>query len=361
MNIFKLLIVALVLSSALTPQVARSEQAAFRNAGDHRWVFPRDHGAHPDYQTEWWYYTGHLAEAGGDVTKKSDWGFQLTFFRRASAGDAAVNSAGQSWLAHAAVSDLRAGKLKSGRRAVKGGLGVAGASQSGLDVWHRDWRAVSIAGEQILEFELPGGPRLRLRGALETPLLHGAMGVSRKGSCPTCASMYYSMPRIRLVGEILQDGVTREVEGLAWMDHEFMSNSMEKGQVGWDWFGLMLPDGGSLMLYMLRNAQGGVEFASGTLQTTGRTESLKISDFQVAAKNSWTSPHTGAKYPSGWSISVPSAELKLELTPEVLDQEIVDDSENGHSYWEGAVRDGKQGTFGYAELTGYDKPLGPDL
>ena len=27
--------------------------------------FPHDHAAHPAFQTEWWYYTGHLRTAEG--------------------------------------------------------------------------------------------------------------------------------------------------------------------------------------------------------------------------------------------------------------------------------------------------------
>src|SRR5262245_21137844 len=44
----------------------------------YEYVFPRDHGAHDDFRTEWWYYTGHLTTKNG-----RRFGYQLTFFRRA--------------------------------------------------------------------------------------------------------------------------------------------------------------------------------------------------------------------------------------------------------------------------------------
>ncbi len=39
-------------------------------------TFPADHYSHPDFKTEWWYYTGHLETESG---KK--YGYQVTFFR----------------------------------------------------------------------------------------------------------------------------------------------------------------------------------------------------------------------------------------------------------------------------------------
>ena len=47
--------------------------------------FPADHGPHPEFRSEWWYYTGNLAAANG-----RHFGFQLTFFRAALSPDAAL-------------------------------------------------------------------------------------------------------------------------------------------------------------------------------------------------------------------------------------------------------------------------------
>ena len=38
--------------------------------------FPRDHGSHPDYRTEWWYATGWVTDTAGNA-----YGIQVSFFR----------------------------------------------------------------------------------------------------------------------------------------------------------------------------------------------------------------------------------------------------------------------------------------
>src|SRR5690349_25121064 len=43
----------------------------------YRYNFPRDYFNHPDFQTEWWYYTGNVKSADGHR-----FGFELTFFRQ---------------------------------------------------------------------------------------------------------------------------------------------------------------------------------------------------------------------------------------------------------------------------------------
>src|SRR5438034_75088 len=64
-----------------SPTLRLAEEAAappFARATSVRpFHLPADHGPHFEYQTEWWYYTGNLAAAGG-----RHFGYQLTFFRR---------------------------------------------------------------------------------------------------------------------------------------------------------------------------------------------------------------------------------------------------------------------------------------
>ena len=43
----------------------------------YHYEFPRDHFNHPEFQTEWWYYTGNLRDTQG-----RRFGFELTFFRQ---------------------------------------------------------------------------------------------------------------------------------------------------------------------------------------------------------------------------------------------------------------------------------------
>ena len=71
--------------------------------------FPRDHFNHPDFRTEWWYYTGNVEDAKG-----ARFGFELVFFRQGQQRTGDANPAAwrvDDWyLAHAAltrVSDRR--------------------------------------------------------------------------------------------------------------------------------------------------------------------------------------------------------------------------------------------------------------
>ena len=42
-----------------------------------RYEFPRDHHAHREFKTEWWYFTGNLFD-----NKGRRFGYELTFFRQ---------------------------------------------------------------------------------------------------------------------------------------------------------------------------------------------------------------------------------------------------------------------------------------
>jgi predicted secreted hydrolase len=52
----------------------------------YRFQFPRDHFGHPDFRTEWWYYTGNVRAPGGHR-----YGFELVFFRQGERRGAAEN------------------------------------------------------------------------------------------------------------------------------------------------------------------------------------------------------------------------------------------------------------------------------
>ncbi len=65
--------------ASLLPLLAEEDTAGYARATEPGAIqFPRDLGPHPEYQTEWWYYTGNLQAPGG-----RRFGYQLTFFRRA--------------------------------------------------------------------------------------------------------------------------------------------------------------------------------------------------------------------------------------------------------------------------------------
>lgn len=321
--------------------------------------FPRDHGSHPDFQTEWWYYTGQLVGPSKELFRDgADFGFQLTFFRRAErAADQLPWD--QSYLAHAALLDVRKGEFHSAKRLAGGGLGVAGAAVDVLRVWNRDWKVESIGLSHVLRFTLEQSQiSMRLDAKPSAaPVLHGDKGFSRKGRCATCASQYYSLPGMRIEGEITIAGKIIPVQGLVWMDHEFMSNALQADQAGWDWFSLMFKDGRRLMLYKVRDQSGGISFASGTLVSAHTVQTLAPEEFSIEELSRWRSPG-GTSYPSSWRVRVPGAEIDEIVSPLFANQEIVSRGHEGISYWEGAVASASGIALGYVEMTGYERALG---
>jgi predicted secreted hydrolase len=330
--------------------------------------FPRDHGAHPEFKTEWWYYVGHLKAASGE-----SFGYQLTFFRVALRKPPPPGLKARSawtlntvYFAHLALTDAARGTFAFREKAGRGALGLSGAGAGPMKVWIDNWQA-ELQGE---EFHLQAqesalGLDLVLK-PLKPPALHGDGGYSRKSADSGAASYYYSLPRLSTQGTIFLDGRKLAVTGTSWMDHEFFTGAMAPTLSGWDWFSLQLEDGWEVMLYLLRQKDGTVDPASsGTLiDPRGQTRHLKLADFTVKPTGAWTSPHTRATYPAGWEIVIPGPGYHLRLTPTVPDQEIRAQVPAQVNYWEGEVKiqGVKNGApvkgVGYAELTGYAGGLG---
>jgi predicted secreted hydrolase len=332
------------------------------------WSFPRDHGAHPEYKTEWWYYVGHLKAASGE-----SFGYQLTFFRVALRKIRKPNPQARSawslhtvYFAHLAITDAARRTFFFRDKAGRGALGLSGAAAGTMKVWIDDWRA-ELQGEEFHLQAQDGGLGLDLvLKPLKPPALHGQAGYSRKSGTSDAASYYYSLPRLSTQGTINVNGRTLSVTGESWMDHEFFSRAMAPNLSGWDWFSLQLDDGFEVMLYLLRQKDGAVDPASAgsLIDPQGNTRHLKLSDFTVKPTGAWTSPHTRTTYPAGWEITIPGAGYRLKLTPTVPDQEIRSPAPAKVTYWEGQVKiEGvKNGApvkgLGYAELTGYAGGLG---
>jgi predicted secreted hydrolase len=345
--------------------------------------FPADAGPHPAHRTEWWYYTGNLAAGDG-----RRFGFQLTFFRSALAPPEAVPARASPWataqvyLAHFAVTDVAAARFHSAERLARGSAGLAGARADPYRVWLESW---SAAGNE--QGRATGSARLRAAdGSVaidlavtprKAPALHGRRGYSVKGPQPGNASMYYSLARLGARGVITTADGTFDVDGLAWMDHEWSTSALDaRTQVGWDWFSLQLDDDRELMLFQIRRTDGGisVESAGSLVARDGTVLPLARDDFRVESLGRWRSPRTGANYPSGWRVTVPRAGVALVVEPLLDDQEL----QTFIRYWEGAVRvngtagvnatpgaDGRSGVrrvqgFGYVELTGY-APSAPSV
>ncbi|MBL6982515.1 MAG: hypothetical protein ISR58_15150 [Anaerolineales bacterium] len=330
-----------------------------RAEGPRQWDFPEDFGPHPDYQTEWWYYTGNLQSENGER-----FGYQLTFFRRALLPENSPQERDSAWaadqvyMAHFALTDISTKEHYAFERFTRGAAGLAGAQANPYQVWLENWEVTLTndgeylikAGQNDISIELI------LKDA-KGPIFHGDQGYSQKGPEKGNASYYFSQTRLESQGIVQVAGEIFQVAGLSWMDHEFGTSALSEGQVGWDWFSIQLEEDSELMVFQIRRADGSIDpFSSGTwINAGGKTTQLDRDQFQIQVLDTWQSDTSGGEYPAKWNLVIPSLNLKLEIEPFVVDQEM----NVSYAYWEGAVKvsgsvDGEsvKGN-GYLEMTGY--------
>jgi predicted secreted hydrolase len=321
--------------------------------------FPRDHGAHFDYRTEWWYATGLVNDAGG-----RRYGFHITFFRQGLAhgepGPAASKlRARQIVAAHLALADISEQRFHHSERLRRVDGGLAGASQSDLEVWLEDWRmerggngAIRVTARDP-ERSIGLGLVLRPRREL---IRHGNRGYSQKGEDRGNASIYLSWTRLSVTGVLEVEGSPVTVEGTAWFDHEWGTSQLGAGVVGWDWFSLRLSDGRDLMVYRLRHPDGEADprSAGTVVDRNGSHATLGRDDFEVEVFQRWPSPATGARYPTRWRLRVPTEGIDIEVRALLEASELDGTATTGVIYWEGPVEaSGSQSGEGYVEMTGY--------
>ena len=366
-----------VFCALIAPAVLHAQDRWTPARPGYEWHFPGDHWAHPAYRTEWWYFTGQLTDEA-DSTRT--FGYQFTFFRVGVA--LAPPETGSDWatqmlvMGHAAIGDFRAGSHTFSEilyRAVPmlGGFGAPGDSllawsrgpTGTRDRWTLRWTDSSFAFAMADDRQ---GTGLELNAVPERPvLLQGPGGLSRKGPSEGAASLYYSFTRLATSGTLRTGGRTYRVRGRSWMDKEFGSNQLERHQVGWDWFSLQLDDGRDLMVYMLRDSAGTLDYAHATLARPGQPPMyLERGQFEVRALAHWTSPVSRARYPARWQIIVPAANIDIEVQPVMEDQENRSAFMTRMFYWEGAVvvrGNGRRIGQGYVELVGYGNGMRPAL
>lgn len=325
--------------------------------------FPSDHGPHPDFQNEWWYYTGNLIAEQGER-----FGYQLTIFRRGLSQvdvDRDSNFAtNQVYFAHFAIASIDQADHRFYERFSRGALGLAHASNEPYEVFLEDWRisTLDVEGRHVRLMAEEQDIALDLELEAVKPLvLHGDGGVSAKGLQVGSASYYLSFTRMKTAGTIRFESQTFQVDGTSWFDHEWSTTALGNGVVGWDWFSLQLDDQQELMLYVLRREDGSIEpVSAGTLiRPDGSLNHLGLEEFSIVALEQWESPASGAVYPMGWLVKIPNEQIELEITPAFKDQEML----VSFIYWEGSVT--VQGSVGakpvagqgFVELTGYFKSL----
>ena len=350
------------------PQIApkpTNQNTPFRIAlPGYHYEFPRDHFNHPDFQTEWWYYTGNVHSADGHR-----FGFELTFFRlgvERSTWNTSPWDVHDLYLAHLALSDLDGGRFYQNERANRAGPGIAGASEAERRVWNANWQIQRQGDDQQLQAV---DERFALHFTLHSakpPVIHGERGISQKGDGAGRASHYISLTRLITTGQIELNGSKHEVTGTTWMDHEFFTSQLSADQVGWDWLSIQLDDNTELMLFDLRRKDGSIDSHSSGTFIAADGESLHLSqhDFSLEPSgNKWTSPATGAVYPLRWKVSIPKLKVDLDISTPLANQELTGKNNLVPTYWEGAIqlaghKDTKPITgVGYLEMTGYDRPL----
>jgi predicted secreted hydrolase len=324
-------------------------------------VFPADHGPHPDFRHEWWYVTGNLDGPAGER-----FGFELTFFRVSlspqSGGAINASAAPSAWrthqvyMAHFAITDVARKSFWSRERYARGALGLAGAQASPFHVWLEDW-SIEEHGSSWRLHAAEGDNSITLDLLPQTPPVpNGENGLSRKASTLGAASYYYSIPRLAAQGKIQSGGRSFPVSGLAWLDREWGSGALGVEAQGWDWFALQLSDGATLMFYALRNQDGSLDVNSaGTwIEHSKVARALRRQDVTITPENNWESPR-GGRYPARWKVEIASLGLSLDVRPVLADQELG----TNPRYWEGAVdvSGTRSGTAisgrGYVELVGY--------
>ncbi len=318
--------------------------------------FPQDEAAHRDL-TEWWYYTGHLNAVSPDG-QPHHYGFELVFFQALRSDFPPV------YAAHFAISDVTRGEFHFDQRRANEPNAVIpnGTSTRGIDVHIGDWSIQGINGYDHLAATMANyGIRLDLVG-LKPATLHNGNGLITYGLAGF--SYYYSRTRMAVSGTLMDHNQPLQVTGEAWMDHQW-GNFLTLGGGGWDWFSIQLNNNTEMMLYLIRDATGkNISTYIGYIGPTADDHLLPAHALKVSALDQWTSPTSGATYPSGWRIDINDPQLTTTLTliPELKNQELLVYQSTGNSYWEGAVSIRGQSAGqavqgeGYVELTGYGHP-----
>ncbi len=344
-------------------KISASGPTGFRTVtGPRELQFPQDHGPHPAYRLEWWYISGQLRPQAANNRDKR-WGFQLTFFRLALEPDTLGRTGWQSphlYMAHFAISDEDSRQHIGFERLSRTGAGLAGTRHNPVTVWLENWHFTARQKDQLFPAQLvalasdtaAGTVALNLTLNNSKPaVLQGDRGYSPKSAAPGNASHYYSYTRLRASGKLQLGKLQANVEGEAWLDHEWSTSSLDQHQTGWDWFSLQLDDGRDLMFYRLRQKDGKTDpFSRGVLVAKdGSYRPLLPGDIEFTVLEHWQSPG-GSRYPVEWKLRLPKENLTLRITPLFEDQEW----RQRLRYWEGAVTvDGSVPGHGYLELSGY--------
>jgi predicted secreted hydrolase len=311
--------------------------------------FPRDHGPHSEFRIEWWYLTANLQDKSG-----APYGAQWTLFRQAMIPgvlDSGWDSR-QIWMGHAAVTSVNSHRFAE--RFARGGVGQAGVEANPFRAWIDSWEMRgddAFAAATVSPLNVSAvGPEFELSLELNSgrPLvLQGDAGYSKKSERGQ-ASYYFSQPFFAASGRVAIDGKSMDVSGQAWMDREWSSQPLASDQTGWDWFSLHLDSGAKVMVFRLRQRDGGNYFAGNWISADGR--STQLLPESIAMTQTALTDVEGRKVPTSWNIAIAGRDFRIDTVP------LNPRSWMGtrFAYWEGPVTfQGSHKGVGYLEMTGY--------
>ncbi|MFP8489244.1 lipocalin-like domain-containing protein [Gracilimonas sp. Q87] len=347
-----------------------SNEGYLRATGPREFVFPDDHGPHPGFRTEWWYYTGNVFTDDG-----RQFGYQFTIFRSqmtppdSNASDKAFSedwNTNQLYLGHFAISDIENEDHVFEERYSRGAAGLAGSQAEPHRIWLEDWEIKRIENNDgndknfpvSIKAEMENGTALDLNITPAKPLvLQGEDGYDPKGSEQGNASYYLAFTRMKTEGTVTKDGEVHDVNGYSWMDHEWSTSALDEEQEGWDWFSIQLSNNYEIMYYQLRNSDGSVsQFTNGSIiDPEGNKSNFNPGDVSLEVLDRWVSPHSKAEYPTQWNLRIPNHGVDLQLSTVFPDQEM----DVSVRYYEGVLKiegemyDERITGNGYIEMTGY--------
>jgi predicted secreted hydrolase len=334
-----------------------------------QYEFPREHHAHSDFKTEWWYFTGNLLDE-----HRRRFGYELTFFRQGIVPPAQRNEKRSRFVvndlkfAHFTITDVAGRRFCFDEKASRGAFDDAGFDRGDALAWIDDSSLrMNAAGEFVLSARSSGVALDLILTSAKPPVIHGENGVSAKAVEEGHGSHYYSITRLTSRGTLRlgrtggeadsfpykADGKSFRVTGTSWFDHEWATNQLAPHQVGWNWLCMQFTDNTELMIYQMRRDEGTADSASsGTfIAVDGGATHLRVEDFSMTSGATWKSEKTGAVYPVQWRVQVPSREIDISVRAVLNNQEL---AFVPLTYWEGAVDvSGTQSGVGYLELTGY--------
>ena len=319
--------------------------------------FPRDHNAHKNFKTEWWYITANLKNEYGDL-----FGIQWTLFRSKSD----LNNSkfikkdienpwlsNQLWMAHAVVTSEENHFFYE--KFSRGGTGQSGVKLFPFLAWIDDWEFSSNNKWSMASVKASGDNfsynlKLESQGPI---ILHGDNGKSVKTK-EGHFSAYYSQPFFKVKGKIVINNKSFIVQGNAWADREWSNAILGSNQEGWDWISLHLNDETKLMIFRVRDTKN-ENFYSGTY-IFNRSQKVDLIGDEIEMipltytekldkvnKKSW-------KVPISWRVVVKKHNIDLVLKA-INKNAFVD---TVIPYWEGPVSfAGSHSGFGYLEMTGY--------